>query len=163
MKFGSDFSHQQLRRLSFRSRRAALDLNQREISPGFVAGEWRNSPTVAAAQDLGDCVLMRIAHYPRHARERRDFLRCALGVAARDQYFARRVGSMDAPDDLPDLRVGAGGNRARVQDGDLAFLDALGFLEARSEQPRLESRPVRLACPATEIEKMKRFHRRNPF
>ena len=145
-----------------------MNLNQGEISRGIpsrrlrvfdISGARSRVRGIAAAQDLDDGVLMGIPHYPHHAGERRDFLRRSLGVAACDQYFARRVGSMDAPDDLPDFRVGAGGNRAGVQDGDLALLDALGFLEARSEQPCPKSRPVRLACPATEIEEMKQIGR----
>jgi hypothetical protein len=65
---------------------------------------------------------------------------------------------MDAANQLAYLGVGCRGDGASIQERNLALPQVCNLLEARLEQLLLERRAIRLAGPATEIQKVERRH-----
>ena len=69
--------------------------------------------------DGGQFRLVRIPHYPGHARELGHFFGGALGVAAGDNYARGMILRADFPDGVSSLRVRSGSNGAGVYDHDI--------------------------------------------
>lgn len=106
-------------------------------------------------------VFVGIAHHPADALQTGDLFRGALGVAARNQNPALGIASMDAPHKLAHFRVGRRGDRAGVQDRDLALFKICRFLKSGLKQLLLQRGAIRLAGAATEIEKLECRHGEN--
>ena len=101
---------------------------------------------------------MGITHNPGHAGKLGDLLRGALRIAAGHENLTLGVGATDTADNLTDFRIGCGGHRAGIQDGNLARGETSDFFEACLEQLLPQRRALRLISPATEIVKLKPHH-----
>lgn len=64
---------------------------------------------------------------------------------------------MNAANRLANLSIRGGGDCTGIEDDNLALLRAC-FPESLSEEPLLDNRAVRVACPAPEIEKVECAH-----
>lgn len=80
-----------------------------------------------AASYLRHAMLMRIAHYPRHSRERGDLLRRALGIAARYHDSCIWVFAMDTANGGASVLVCGGGDRASIQDDNISVAGRVGL------------------------------------
>ena len=103
-------------------------------------------------------VLVRIAHHPGDAGEASNLLRRTLGVTARNQNATLRITPMDAADELANFRISGSRNGARVQDRDLALLEARDLLEPCLKQLLFYGGTIGLAGPTAEIEDVKCIH-----
>ena len=99
---------------------------------------------IGARNKIGDLRFMRIADHPLDAGQRRQFFRRALRVAAGDQDAGVAVLAVDAPDGLPHVVIGRGGDGAGVEDHQVGLL-ALTRREGPSRRAALRARRHRLA------------------
>jgi hypothetical protein len=65
---------------------------------------------------------------------------------------------MDAAHHLANLGIGRSGDGTSIQERNLAFPQVATLLKASLKQLLFERRTIRLACPATEIQKVERSH-----
>lgn len=102
-----------------------------------------------------------VADDPSDARKLGNLLRCPLRVASGNHDVAPGVMTMDTTNHLAHFGVGRSGNRAGIQDREVALLRAHNLFEACLNQLPFESGAICLAGPTSEIEKMKRSHEQN--
>ncbi len=110
-------------------------------------------------QEVLHNVFVRVAYHPSHSGKLRYLPGRPLRVTARDQDSAVGIRAPDTADDLAGFSVCGGSDCTRVQNRDVAVLEARAFLEPGVEQLLLQSRPVGLTRPATEIDQEKPVHR----
>ena len=103
-------------------------------------------------------MLVRIADDQLDAWQRRNFLRGPLGIASCDHDLAIRVFAMNAPDRGPRILVGGGCHRTGIQNHDLGVIRVRGSFQPPFLELALNSGPIGLRCPATEILNVETRH-----
>ena len=101
---------------------------------------------------------MRIAHYPLHARQIRDFLGRSLRVAAGHQDLAFGIFTIDPANGGTRILVGRSRHRARVQDDDARFLAFGSPLQPALAELPFHSRAIGLGRAAAKILYIKTSH-----
>lgn len=114
-----------------------------------VIGRW------VFGYDVADAAFVGIAHNPVDALKASDFLRRALSVTASDQNAGIGVFSLCAADEIPQVLVGGGGDRAGVEDDQVRGC-AMG--QAFFSKAGLKGGTVSLRGAASEILNMKGLH-----
>jgi len=96
-------------------------------------------------------VLVRITHYPRHTRQRCQFLRRPLRVAACHQNAAIGIHSPQSPYRCARIFIRARGHRAGVQHHNFGVASHPGALQSTLQKLPLQRGPIRLRSAAAKI------------
>ena len=94
---------------------------------------------------------MRIAHDPGHARQRRQFFRRALRVAAGHQNAAIRIHPLQPAYRRARILIRALGYGAGIQHNNFRVANRPGALQSAFQKLPLQRRPIRLRSAAAKI------------
>ncbi len=100
---------------------------------------------------VGELVLVRVSDDEAHARQRRQFFRSALRIAAGDQNSRLGIFAVNAANGGTRVLIGGGGHRACVQDNHFGLDGSAGALHAAVEQLALDGRAIGLGRAASEV------------
>src|SRR5579864_2364398 len=103
-------------------------------------------------------MLMGIAHHPGHARKSGDFLRSALGIAARDDDLCRWIFAMDTANGGAGVLVCCGGDSTGIEYDHLGLSGGVRRCKALIGQLALQGRSIRLGGAAAETLDKKTGH-----
>lgn len=103
-------------------------------------------------------MLVRIAHDPGHAGQRRQFLWCALRVATGHQYAAIRIDPLQPPYGRTSILVRARGDRAGVEHNNFGLARRRGSLQPALQKLPLQGCPIGLRSPAAKILYVEAIH-----
>ena len=103
-------------------------------------------------------MLVRITHDPGHARQRRQFLRRPLRVAACDQNAAIRIYPLQSPYRCARIFVRAPGDRAGIQHNDFGVAGRVGAFQSTFQKLPFQCRPVRLCSAAAKVFDVEASH-----
>ena len=103
------------------------------------------------SRDLRRLVLVRITHHPSHARQRCQFFRRPLRIAAGHQNAAIRIHPLQPPYRCARIFVRALGHRAGIQHHNFGVASRPGALQSALQKLPLQRRPIRLGSAAAKI------------
>jgi hypothetical protein len=174
MEFVRDFAHENSRERRRKQRRPGSLLVPRGTDlpePGIRSCRWCLSSTPSlfvqrgfprqfkiAPHEFSKRVLVRVSDYPSDALQPRNFIRGALGIAACHDDPTPGIHPVQATDELACFSVCRCGDRASIDDRELALLGARALRKTSLKQLLLEGGTIGLAGPATKIDKVKRHH-----